>query len=1275
MAFTDPKWFDSTYYMAQKLAQLQKTEPEKGWTADMVATAFAANGFVDQKDGSTAAYAHFTAFGAAEDVAPNQYFNANEYYYAKAAQYFGVETATATQAAAVAKMIQDTGMNAWTHYQQFGSTEGVNPSNAFDAKAYLAAKAAAMGGDWTADSIAKAIADNGMTVLEHYMQFAGAGDGEVAAGATFPVSGGVVVTEPIYLTVDQDILSGTSGNDTFNATIFDNQNTLQSGDRIDGGAGHDVLNADLGTSALFAATPEIKNVEVIKFRAQANATDNGSNNVANDAAARIDAERIQAGDDGKLQLWSQDSRADLVIEDVRVNSNNVTIGMSNTDAGDVDMNVYFDPQHLKADNATTTGTLNLQLIDTVGALTEAQGGHNDPLYDNPYTGFKFTLNGTEYSLDFKAYNHTTDETPSYAELAAQIQAAIDADATLSKLGLTVATDGDFVAKVGIGDYQGTEVTGTQIVVRSSQGALTGGNWVASNGLPETNSTSATMTVINLDSCPLIKTDVALDNVGRVQWNDASNCLPSNDDFGSQAGDLVIGSMATRGGVERFDVTVDQGSWLSSMSSTNNTLRMVTVKNGDLNGDGINGNVGVLANNASAEFGQLYIGDSQETGDLMVSWQDAPKLLSSTGLTDVKSFDGSEFQGRLNIGAQLTENSHDKYLKDVDGVNSMAEGYAPNGPFKYLLGSNDDTLNLVVDGAIAADNDFELQVNGGAGNDTIFTTLKGQTKHELHNQHELANITIHGDAGNDEIHVQSQTDFWNVLSMFEQVVNASGEPNVMSAVVGNDANNSHNINATSFLFNGLPIIGETALGHKAFIYGDDGNDVIYSDNTGGSKLINPERLIAKFGDDFGIKTILDVVAGIKVAVGYDAGDVSVSGEVDLSGFATALKAHYGNLSLDAFMDAIGADFMNSVVTSTNAVFVFNSDADNPAVDVSMVNGAQPLNNDILSQNETYHYSQAGGESSGHLEVTVNFKGLTSTVTVTSWGANTSTTDAVNRPYTELDINKAIIEAINNDDILGKLLVAKDGSGASLIVESLIDGQMDENDLTFNFAVKDSNGKDIANATVPTHNGYGEAQFATASDVISMEGIGDVTLNGRDSVAISSNVIDGGTENDLIVLSTGANSNETVKFIHNFGHDTIVNFTADEGVFEQNPADKMDFSSFFGTGKMAASITDNVLTNNSVVSFTGASAADADSNGLTVAEVISYINSDSVNAAASEEAGDILFLVKGIAGAEGDYYVFSADVAKDGAITGAIAEGSITLAGIDETTFNITSVALA
>ena len=48
MAFTDPKWFDSTYYMAQKLAQMQKADPAGIWTAESLATAFAAYGFVDQ---------------------------------------------------------------------------------------------------------------------------------------------------------------------------------------------------------------------------------------------------------------------------------------------------------------------------------------------------------------------------------------------------------------------------------------------------------------------------------------------------------------------------------------------------------------------------------------------------------------------------------------------------------------------------------------------------------------------------------------------------------------------------------------------------------------------------------------------------------------------------------------------------------------------------------------------------------------------------------------------------------------------------------------------------------------------------------------------------------------------------------------------------------------------------------------------------------------------------------------------------------------------------
>lgn len=1120
-----PAFFDYETYMTNKLAQVQNADPAAGWTMSKLMDSFAQNGFV----GADGAYAHFVQFGSAEEVAPNADFNANEYYAAKAAQFYGVEPKAVTefQIANVKQIITSNGMNAWTHYQQFGSAEGVNPSNAFDADAYLAAKAVAMGDGWTAEKVAEAIKGNGMTVLEHYLQYAGTGENEVAKGATYPVPDDQKVpssvTSTTYdLTVGQDSLSGTIGNDTFNAFIFDNQNTLQSGDRIDGGAGHDVLNADLGTSALFAATPEIKNVEVIKFRAQANATDNGSNNVANAAAARIDAERIQAGDDGKLQLWSQDSRADLVIEDVRVNSNNVTIGMGNTDSGNVDMKVYFNDQYLKSEDATTTGTLNLQLIDTVGALTEAQGGHADPLYDNPYTGFKFTLDGKEYTVDFKAYNHNTDETPTYAELAAQIQAAINADATLSKLGLTVTLDGTFDAVVGIGDHKGTTVTGEKIVVTSSNGALSGGTWLASNGLPETNSTSATMSSDQVNSCPLIKTNVALDNVGQVQWDDAhAACLPDESVFGSQAGDLVIGGMGTRGGVERFDVTVERGSWLSSMSSTNNTLRMVTVKNGDTGNDGVDAGNGM---------GQLFIGDTLQESNAMTAWQDAPRLLSTDGLTDVKTFDASAMGGTVNIGAQITSASYDKYLKDVDGVEDKNNS-ATNGDFSYKTGTGNDTVNMAVDGRVAGDNDFRLNIETNAGNDLVNFSFNGFTANQLANQMALNNVSIATGAGDDIV------KFW----------------------------------------------GDGAVK----VDGGAGNDAIY--------------------------------------VGQNIADV-------------------------------------------NAVWVMNAGGSGAALAVynDAMKGAQSLNNDVLSTAASFAYTGAvAGES---LQVTVSFKGITVT-------ANIGTMNATDGSFTAEQVNAAIISAINNDATLSKMLAAKDGAGHSLLVESLIDGQMAGGDLKFDFTSVTADGtpgtdpttialdaayNDTTNpfgtysaltgTAVTTVEGNGAtaehqvlsldaatvAQIATTdvfsvkigNDVyttgadlgstsvtdlvaalnaatttkadgvqlnalftITAEANGEITFVGKANGDIASvelfkstgqttgtdigttshNTVIGGEGNDVLVLGAGTNNVDHVVLSGNFGNDTVMNFATSVDKFDVSAYDAAG-ASVATAGKAFASVTD-------------------------------------------------------------------------------------------------------
>ena len=277
-----PAWFDYETYMANKLAQLKASDPDGNWTVSKLVDAFAQNGFL----GEEGAYDHFTQFGAAEDVAPNADFNASEYYAAKAAQFYGVEPKDVTelQIANVKAIINANGMNAWTHYVQYGSDEGVNPSNAFDADAYLAAKAAAMGGEWTADKVAEAIKGNGMTVLEHYLTYAGKGEGEVAEGVTFPVPDDQKVPssnpgETFTLTAGRDVFTGTDGNDVFDANLLINPSSgvvniasFNATDDLDGGKGNDTLNVELTGSFASANLGSVKNIENVNFTIDNSAT-------------------------------------------------------------------------------------------------------------------------------------------------------------------------------------------------------------------------------------------------------------------------------------------------------------------------------------------------------------------------------------------------------------------------------------------------------------------------------------------------------------------------------------------------------------------------------------------------------------------------------------------------------------------------------------------------------------------------------------------------------------------------------------------------------------------------------------------------------------------------------------------------------------------------------------------------------------------------------------------------------------------------------------------
>lgn len=104
-------------------------------------------------------------------------------------------------------------------------------------------------------------------------------------------------------------------------------------------------------------------------------------------------------------------------------------------------------------------------------------------------------------------------------------------------------------------------------------------------------------------------------------------------------------------------------------------------------------------------------------------------------------------GTVNIGAQITSASYDKYLKDVDGVEDKNNS-ATNGDFSYKTGTGNDTVNMAVDGRVAGDNDFRLNIETNAGNDLVNFSFNGFTANQLANQMAQNNVSIATGAGDD-----------------------------------------------------------------------------------------------------------------------------------------------------------------------------------------------------------------------------------------------------------------------------------------------------------------------------------------------------------------------------------------------------------------------------------------------------------------------------------------------------------------------------------------------
>lgn len=1080
-----PAWFNASVYFQNKLASLG-TE----WNDLTLRKAFTDAGYNVENDFSGALYQHFEDYGNAENVSPSGYFDAAQYMSAKAARFYNTDTPTAAQIKAMYDSFALNNLTAWDHYTQYGwvvtdTNENVNPSNSFNNQKYMEDKLAQMKGsnpDYTMDDLVKAFQASGLSPIEHYFMY-GKDEGlTVSAPTTY-------TGERFNLTTQPDDYTGTNGNDY----IVARPGTLGDLDTIDGGAGNDTLYAYLDANNV-ASTPWISNVENIWVRGQGHQnTDDGDNNISTNAGWNVS---LDLGDTtGMTKLVNDNSRSDIAIEDVRTDSNKMTIGFYDTDPGNVDFGVFFNSQNIKEYGGGSTGTLSLQLMDVKNAQTNDQYLTEQPF--NKFTfyytadgGSKETIQLVFRSADEALYKGATAD---YDSLVQAFNNALDdfIAANPQYAGIfEIKTGGKFPGTAGT-DTIWTDPDGVLIVITAQGGAVDApdtdinvGWGVTTGNVPSTGGIAWGVDKGVSIECPLYQTNIELDNVGRVQWNDVKpNCLPSNDDFGSQAGDMVVGGMGERDGIQRFDVSVDRGSWLSSLASTNNQLRMVTFVNADVNGDGYynrpeqaypNQNVA----DPTKDYGQIYIGDSQAggSGD-MYAWQDAPKLLSTTGLKDVKLVDGSAFEGQMNIGAQITADSYGKYFNEVDGYRSVYDSFAPDGEFKYDLGKNDDVLNMTVNGGIATDQDFQLIINGNGGNDFInfaFTDLSA---------------------------------------------------NQRSNIINGTVNDGH---------------------ERVIINGGDGNDTI------------------KFWGD---------------------GSVTVNGGA-------------GN-------DAIYV----GQTPAQNGVVLFNVGlVGAPATDAERGiemgrDGAQPLDNDILGIGVSDFALATGAgvavaAANAGLRVTVSFKGHSTTM-------NIDTSKVQGNVVTAEFLNEAVAKAIADDKYLSNLIVAKDGAGHSLMIESLVDGLVEADDIVINF----TSTLAAANAPVMTaignaynHDdtkGMGMLNGTTAADGTN----GGTGLVGDVYNTTSHNVVDAGTGDDTIVLNANsAQGTATVPLndivvlsgVNGFGYDHVVNFDYASGAAA---IDQFDVSAYAGTtaaltvNSLAATAAGLTGTNTLLTVAQGVSAANA------------------------------------------------------------------------------------
>ncbi len=1127
--------------------------------------------------------------------------------------------------------------------------------------------------------------------------------GYSASAGTSDVAFGEVNTE-FRLDASSNNRAGTEGDDTFIAV----QGTFDNADRVNGGAGFDTLKAQVSG----VVAPTISDVEHLQFQAQHRTTDSGDNNVADEQIVKVDFNTNVTNITGFTTIENSNSRADLIVEDVRIANNqitkDITIVMRETDPGNVDYGVYFDQNSLR-NVSSSSSQINLRVLDTYNTSLG-----NAPLKDSPYGAFTFSysLNGAA-PVSVKLESAAIQNAQTFPEMVAALQAA--ADAVFGAGGVTVSTGATYTVPDSV---TGAQVQGTEIVL-AAKGNITfstpaGSGWTATETVPAISGLHTAYTVGGATATELVTSNIILDDVGR----------------GSTGGDLVVGGLSvgetsTSKGVQKFLIEVQDNSKLQTINSTNNTLREVVLTSG------VTTRVDNAYNENAKDAGNLTVRGFEQPNDGVgnnalpgIDTLAAPGVNHGAyGFTDVRVIDGSAFRGKLDFDAHISERSIEKYLNLKDGA--AAQPGTDNANFVYTGGLNNDTIAVRLDaGTTVARNlqtgreDFTFSLNGGAGNDalTLEVNTSGQTANWYANQKTLKNLSIDGGAGNDTIKTPGWGDVKITAGTGDDTVYADNSGNIGAKWVVNQSGFNADPLAgtvpTAFLVGGKVTVsfapGTLAGGGVTGIPGAPAADAVATAYQNGFEVVvdvptGANYAVTQYHINQAIKAAINndaVLSKLLVAEDGPASTLNITSKIDgtfaandleivvsssqgatvaadvLAAYkafaknsaataADVLAANTATVNFANSVTGVGVDHgalaqtSGSTLTATVNVVTNGSagiGATPPVFEVATFTPAALLAGEtIIIDGVTLTAGGAGATAAevqtaltGAAPVSITKTGVlanyaaavngadvvfTSTLTGnvadlvetgTGGGAMTVTTQGVAAIPGTPAATEVVTVAFTGTAQAGEVYTWTAPNAAVIALPAFVGGETSAQIAAAFQAQAVAAGYDSAtvSGSTVTFTGAANTDVTNTTNASFASSLLSGFGNGTISAAESDNTIDLGAGNDVAVLGTGANSNDTVVFTgYNLGKNTIVNF--EDTVVASR--DLLDFNAYLN-GKESASgsvesqreinitlNTDAAADANSVSVLNGVFTTTDTFAGLTAEKLLAAVNSANTGAA--------------------------------------------------------------